>query len=213
LIENPIVAPAEECNMYPIGDDTIADITTLSSKQIRLSNEAANDYHCVYKSGLILTPPEVTAWTRSLRKLTSVRHRSNILRIAHGDVYSNSRLFKFGLIDNPSCRNCSAATEDINHKLISCPNSLKVWREIKRLKDRLGLEMEYPVTMEEVLGTRNGDKLSLALNAEVLTKIMSYGGKRFCPNTAASTIIKTIGTFEPLGAENKTILMNWVVQI
>ena len=93
--------------LYPMRDNRLVTISTLSSKALRL-NDAKPDEEmiCVYKIGMILDPGELRAWTRRTKRLTSTRHKNILLRVAHGDIFSNSRLHKFRLIDSPRCKNC-----------------------------------------------------------------------------------------------------------
>jgi hypothetical protein len=209
LIDNPINGAVDEGSMYPIRNRQIADLTKLTSREIRTCQADGDDPICIYKVGLILAPAEVLAWTNKLRKLTSVRHRSNILRIAHGEIYSNGRLHKFGLIDSPKCNNCQEPTESIVHKLIECDVAKKVWMAIKSLKDHLDFDMQHPVTVEEALGVLSCCKLSMAINAEALTRIIAQGGKVYNPESVVSMIIKSISTFEPLPIEVKNKIKEW----
>jgi len=127
-------------------------------------------------------------------------------------IHSNERLHKFGLIDSPRCNNCNEQIESINHKLIECPAAKLIWTKIKALKDSLLMEMELPVTMEGALGLDNKDKISLAINAEVLTKIISQGGKKYSSQQLAVSAIKTIAAFEPLSIDLRDKLKTWTAQ-
>ena len=58
-------------------------ISTLSSKSLRLNSlEQESNIICVYKQDLILNPGEVKCWTRRIKKLTRVRHKNIIMRVA-----------------------------------------------------------------------------------------------------------------------------------
>ena len=74
------------------------------------------------------------------------------------------------------------------------------------------MEMELPVTMEGALGLDNKDKISLAINAEVLTKIISQGGKKYSSQQLAVSAIKTIAAFEPLSIDLRDKLKTWTAQ-
>jgi hypothetical protein len=93
--------------------------------------------------------------------------------------------------------------------LIECDAAKKVWRAIKSLKDHLDLEMQYPVTMEEALGVLSCSKLSMAINAEALTRIIAQGGKIYNPDSVVTMLIKTISTFEPLPMEVMNKIKEW----
>jgi hypothetical protein len=209
IVRHNIVRNVMEEDMYPIGSK-IYDVTQLTSKSIRKANEEVENTICIYKAGLIMNPIEVSSWMSKVKRLTSVRHRSNILRVAHGEIYSNERLFRFGLIPTPDCNNCQEPVESISHKLIDCPAAKKVWKKIKELKSILNLEMVHPVTIEEALGCNIRDKTSLAINAETITRILGQGGKKYSPEILTTTIVKTISLFEPLNRETKVKLDNYI---
>jgi hypothetical protein len=212
LMRCPMVPPVNEGILYPVGHN-VTDMSKLTSKEFRLAN-CQPDPICIYKSGLILNPVEVHSWTKVVRKLTSVRHRCNILRVAHGDIYSNDRLHRFGMIDNPKCLNCPQARETIKHKLIECPTAKKVWRQIRDLKSILQIDMADSVTLEEILGVNITvkNKLSLAINAEIITRILAQGGKRYSPQLLVSSAIKTISLFEPIPPEIKKKCMRFITE-
>ena len=127
LLRNPVVAvgslKSEE--LYPLFKTrSIVKISTLTSKALRINNsESEMNVICLYKIGLILTPGEVKSWTKGIRKLTSSRHKNILLRIVHGDIFSNERLHRFGLVDSPTCKNCQELIEDRHHRILRCPKA------------------------------------------------------------------------------------------
>ena len=156
---------------------------------------------CLYKAGLALTPGEVLAWTKRIKKLTSTRHRNIILRVAHGDIFSNERLFRFGLANDPKCLNCPEPIETIKHRLIECPKAREAWTKLEELKNRAGLSTLTAITLENVLGAdENTSKLELALQAELIHKLTSRG-KIHSPLLLARTVANIIANAEPLALE------------
>ena len=158
LLANPVrlnaaVTPA---NVYPIKRRVISDLTKLSSKAFR---EARNDAEAhqisVYKLGPILNPGELKAWTRSLKKLTSTRHKNILLRAMHGDIFSNSRLFKFRLRDSPACLNCNEPMDTIQHRLIECPKARESWLKLNEAKLFLSLNPLLELSLENIIGAKD----------------------------------------------------------
>ena len=186
--------------MYPIEKDKIVvNVAGISSKMFRLNDQRREDMICLYKQGLVLTPGEVIHWTNRLKKLTSTRHKNIILRVAHGDIFSNERLCRFGLINDPKCQNCEESAESINHRLIDCPKATSAWNHLESLKLKLGLEPLVDLTMESILGAKgNAKKLELALNAELQHKLSATGNTQYCPKTMAYSVVKIIGNCENL---------------
>ena len=125
---------------------------------------------------LILAPGEVLAWTSRLKVLSSTRHRNIALRIAHGDIFSNSRLFRFGLKNSPDCLNCHEPNETIVHRLLECPKAWEAWLKLDAIKIKLKLTPLINHTLENIMGagTRRS-KLELALQLELMLRLSTKG--------------------------------------
>ena len=197
-----------QSSLLPVKIGHLGDLRKLSIKAIRESRLNASDQTiCIYKIGLILTPGEVLNWTSKIKKLTSVRHRSTLLRIAHGEVYSNSRLFKFGLVQSAACNNCNSVQETIAHKILDCPTAKIAWDKLNEAKLVIGLK-QVSISIDQVMGATEEvtGKLSLALNAELMQQIISQGGKVYDPKLIVKRAIRTIIINEPLGQSTRTEL-------
>ena len=187
--------------IYPLRKlRTVVKISQLSSKALRTNRyEDETNVICVYKQDLILDPGEVKSWTGSIRRLTSTRHKNILLRIAHGDIYSNDRLFRFGLLDNPKCKNCPALVENRIHRLVECPKANVAWTKLNEAKSRLGLNPLSDLSIENLLGAKDRQtKLELALGAELLHRLSAFGDKDYCPNLMVKMVLTTIGHCENL---------------
>ena len=203
--------PAETSELYPIGIGTVVPISTLSSKNIREGlTDLVDDTICVYKSGMILTPGEVLAWTKNVKKLTSTRHRCTLLRIAHGDIYTNARLFRFGLIDNPKCSNCDEASESLTHRFLECRAAVEAWQTLERHIRQMLIPSIGSMSLEELLGSEIQNnyqhKLAYTLRTELATRLMTRGGKVYCPTAIAKASIRTVLMVEKLNDEQYRLL-------
>ena len=121
-----------------------------------------------------MNPGEVKSWTGRLKKLTSTRHINILLRVAHGDIFSNARLARFGLRQEAGCSNCQEPNESIVHKIKQCPNARASWLEFEKAKREIGLSNLTDLSIENLI--RAKDKLSkveLALQAELIHKLTS----------------------------------------
>ena len=153
---------------------------------------------CLYKTGAILDPGEVLNWTNKTRRLTSTRHKNILLRVAHGDVFSNERLFRFGLRATPNCSNCPELIETTLHRIKDCPKAVLAWNKLEDLKTRLGLTRMSDLSIENLLGAKdNLAKIELALNAELLVKLTTRS-ETYCPNQLVRSAVKLIGYSERL---------------
>ena len=142
-------------------------LNSCTSKEIReafFPNELITDY----KIGLRLSKNEALNWCTRITKLTSTRHKNIILRVAHGDIYTNDKLFRFGLKDSNLCPRCDQV-DTLQHKMYECPYTNEIW---KRISSITGENTPEPAKM--VLGaTMNTNVTFLTLKAEVLLRIMA----------------------------------------
>ena len=199
-------------DLIPTKGLAMVNVSSLSSKAIRL-NQSAEQRIEIYKLCPTVDPIEVLAWTKRTKSLTSTRHKNILLRIIHGDVFSNSRLFRFGLLNDPKCINCPEPIESIAHRLKDCPKAEESWRLLGEAKLRLNLSPLTDGSIESLLGIKdNLDKLELALNAELLLKL-STRSEVYCPKALVKSVLKFISYAEKLGTEMKTkfdnLLRDW----
>ena len=195
---------------YPDKNSNLKRLNKMSSKELRQSrsNEEDNMIN-VFKLGLVLDPGELLSWTGKMRKLTSTRHKNILLRVAHGDIFSNSRLFKFRLRDSPRCKNCDELVESVQHRLLECPKARETWIKLNEARNLLQLESPATLTLENLVGA--GDrlpKLSLALQAEVLLKL-SIKSDGYCPQQIVKSAIMVVLNSERLDNEKRELFNNW----
>ena len=209
LISHPVNAinvqrQIPDNDLFPLKQKSMVKLSMLSSKQLRLNNvELEDSLICIYKIGMILDPGEVLSWTRRLKKLTSTRHRNIILRVAHGDIFSNERLARFGLRQDPNCPNCNAQIESVEHKIIECPGAVEAWLELERIKVILGLNNLSVLSMENILGAKDRlNPLELTLQAELVHKLTAINVK-YCPKVLVKKVIKYISYSERLTTEQR----------
>jgi hypothetical protein len=147
------------------------NMVKLTSKEIREAL-APVEPTCIFKFGAICSPSQSLTWGHNLSKVSSVRHKSCLLRIAHGDVYTKDKLYRFGLIDNPNCTRCGQP-EDLQHKFITCLYVDLIWKETFALISRLSNIDLTEDRRNLVLGIVKGVcPLTLSIQAEVLQRIL-----------------------------------------
>ena len=152
----------------------LLSLPSLSSKIIRLGI-AEPEPICLYKSGLILSPVETLNWASKVAKLTSVRHRNTLLRIAHKELYTKEKLFRYGLIDSPTCPRCDQI-EDFEHRLFRCDYVSRIWNETLRLSSKLntGGQPHNGDTLVRILGANIESSIAtLTLHSEIILRILS----------------------------------------
>ena len=200
-------------DIFPI-NGRITNVSAISSKQFRLDLiDRELEIICVYKLGPILTPGEVLSWTRTTRKLTSTRHKNILLRLVHGDIFSNGRLARFGLRPNPGCANCQEPNETIQHKIRECGNATAAWEELERVKRDLSLTNLSDLSLENLIGAKDRiGKIELALQAELIHRLTSRN-EAYHPKELVKTVVKFVSYSERLDIELKAkfdeVLRRW----
>ena len=111
------------------------DIMKCSSKEIRTSRAPLEPIR-EFKIGINLTRAEATNWGFKLTKLTSIKHRNILLKVAHGEVYTKEKLHRYNLIDSDSCPRCGE-TETLKHKFIECDYVKRIWQHAATLTSNL----------------------------------------------------------------------------
>ena len=147
-------------------------LSKLSSKDIR-QHRSSRQPICSYKLGAVAGASVALTWGANLSKVTSVKHKNALLRVAHGDVYTNLKLFKFRLKDTPRCARCGNI-ETLNHKVLTCTYVAQIWRHTFSLTDSIRVAtLPNDQLQNKVLGIVTGtNPLLLTIHAEVLSRIL-----------------------------------------
>ena len=160
--------PVEDLIIY--GDKTYL-LSKLSSKEIRTKRNQP-DPICLFKLGAVASPSEAETWGMNLAKVNNVRHRNVVLKVAHGDVYTNLKLFRFRLKDTPRCSRCGMI-ENLKHKIMLCSYVREIWRHTFRLTDTLRVSIDQNEELpNKVLGLVTGTNPTLiTIHAEILNRV------------------------------------------
>ena len=145
-------------------------LSSLTSKEIRISR-CNNMPICDFKIGLVLTQCESLSYFSKIRKLSSTKHKDTILRILHKEVYTKSKLHRYGLADSPKCPRCDEI-EDLTHKVVLCAYAERIWKQVISITNPL---RTTPATTNigTVVGADIGSNLvTLTINAEVCQRIL-----------------------------------------
>jgi len=119
-----------------------------------------------FKIGLNLNPNQSLSWLYKLNKLSSVQHKNVLLRIAHGEVYTQERLARFGLADDVSCPRCDRA-EDLEHKFLGCQYVSMMWEKLGR-----AFNLDPNLNQIEVIMGVHCEAELLCVHAEILKRIL-----------------------------------------
>jgi hypothetical protein len=159
---------AEEDNLKLFIKDIPKSLTDVTSKEIRLSR-TDSDPICIFKCGVILNPNESINYFFNVSRLKSVKHKNLILKILHGDIYTNEKLFKYGMVDSPLCPRCNEV-ETLEHKFATCQYVNRIWLNIfSRTRHTPRLEID---PLQDILNASNDlDPLKLLIHSEILNRI------------------------------------------
>ena len=115
---------------------------------------------CMTKSGLIMTPNEAKSLYLKIKKIKCIWNRNSLLRLIHGDIWYNSKLFITGLLDSNTCSRCDMEGS-LMHTIFECESIKTLWYEIKGL---------FYLTGEnyEIFSQPNLNHLLLALIAQLI---------------------------------------------
>ena len=161
-------------DLYPNGLE-LRELGGLSSKMIRTYRDRT-DPCCLFKCGLVMSPNETLNYMDKVRRLTSVRHRNIILRCLHGDIYTNERMARFGMREDPVCNFCDQI-DTLDHRLTPCQRTLDLINAVEvRTRSLRTISSEIinwePIT--KVMAAYNDvDQVTLSIHAEILMIIVS----------------------------------------
>ena len=183
-------------------------LENLTSKEIRTIRNK-QDPVCLFKLGTALTPNETITWGTRLKKLTSTRHKNNLLKAAHGEVYTREKLFRFKLIEDPKCLNCDQV-ETLAHKIYECPYAERIWKETFKITNSLKIDPnEAGEITQKILGaTKGSTETLLVIHAEVLTRIMTLKSNNsylIHPKLLVKTALRYITSKEQNGAVKESL--------
>ena len=151
--------------------DRFKELASCTSKEIRESRMSP-DPICEYKLGVNLSLAEATNWGFKLSKLTSIKHRNTLLRVAHGEFYTKDKLFRYNLIANNSCPRCGEV-ETLIHKFVECEYIARIWQCAQRTSGYpTASNLPQRESHKSIIGSSvESTMTNLTLNAEILLRI------------------------------------------
>ena len=104
---------------------------------------------------------------RLIAKLTNSKLQTVLLRALNGDVYSKSRMLKFGMTDSDECERCGEK-ETIPHLLLECNYVNSLWTICSKLTS-------IPTNnLNAVLGYHDyHDKTTITIHCEIIRRLLA----------------------------------------
>ena len=104
---------------------------------------------------------------RYIAKLTNSKLQTILLRAINGDIYSKSRMLKFGMTDSDACERCGQR-ETISHLLLECNYVNSLWTLCSKLTS-------VPTNnLNAVLGYHDyHDKTTITIHCEIIRRLLA----------------------------------------
>jgi len=146
-----------------------------------------------------------------LRKaLHTPRDRFFKYRILQGDIFCNSRMYKFHMSDTPNCPTCTNTIESIKHVLWSCPRAERIW-EFVRTQTSAYIGNDYLSYNTIVLGNPNPNLAMETIITLVTRSILSINREDFIVNDVINEKINNLFYYEKkcFGVNSKKMRARW----
>lgn len=168
----------------------------LSTKQIRNCIKV-DEPICLFKSGIAVNVTESLNIFEKLNKLTSSRHKSLYLRFIHGDIYTNEKLFRFGMRESPNCNHCEGV-DTLDHRLLNCEYWNELVRNITGITARLtSSDITNNEPIQLALGAYTSTSITaLTIHAELLAMIYQYNSPIVSVARSTHSLLRNLYTKE-----------------
>ena len=169
-------------------DYKLKEVTKLTTKSIR--QLISQKYTVAAK---LITDPDPVILTHlgiQIKKLTNIKLKGILLRALHGDIYSGTRLKKFGMTDTDECPRC-LSPETIAHQLLECSYTKKIWDITSKITS-------IPITsLNDVLGHNPlHDKTTLTIHAEIIRLLLAIERPTLDQLKMVKSVTKRLGSVE-----------------
>ena len=109
----------------------------------------------------------ITSLLPKVNKLRCVKAKTLALRLLHGDIYTGTRLLKFGLTESDECIRCNRS-ESLEHLIKDCWYSSIIWSKIRVLYKRTDCRRHtYEGDLAFVIGAKLS-KPKIKLHLEII---------------------------------------------
>ena len=162
--------------------------TEVSSKDLRAS--MLRKPIITYKSLKNPTQEKIKSLGIKLSRITNVRLKSILLRSIHGDIYSKTRLKKFGMIECDKCPRCNEP-ETVEHLLLRCSYCTTLWALVSSIT---GIPIQE---MDELLGLDDThDTVTLTIHTELIRKLLAIERPICNPTKLLKTTLENLALLE-----------------
>ena len=169
-------------------DYKLKEVTKLTTKSIR---QIISPKYTVTAKLIINPEPDILAHLGlQIKKLTNIKLKGILLRAIHGDIYSGTRLKKFGMSETDACPRC-LSPETIAHQLLECSYTKKIWEITSKITS-------IPInSINDILGHNPlHDKTTLTIHAEIIRLLMAIDRPTLDQLKMIKSVTKRLGLVE-----------------
>jgi len=167
-----------------------------NNKHILLHSCSSKLLQLLLKTALNKVEPiqgNTTKWN-GIWKVGNPTLRSILYKVAHKDVFCNSRRYRCNLVDNDRCIICNER-EDIEHQLISCPNARRLWITVKKVFNIQIQTLDHLLSMDR-------PKTELLIVAVILKALIQIDRSKDVTSSSVMSRIKSFLVIEDLVKKN-----------
>ena len=168
-------ARVERAVATPIRDINLADkiyvnkkfvsLPKLGSKEIRMRHKLSPITEFKFDDLSLRVNESLSLFLR-ISKLSSTVHKSLLLRLIHGEIYTKERLHRFGMIDSPLCPRCDEI-DTLKHKFYECEYAKRIWKQTLELE---GLSVSNDAA-RDILAIGSSGNSRLTLHSEIVLRL------------------------------------------
>ena len=114
-------------------------------------------------------------WNYTFRVTMELKIREFQYKVLNNIVFTNEKLFRFGLAQSPSCTFCQEESESLEHALFLCKFSFEFWKHVLSwLKDK-NIQIESIILTELIFG-----KFEIEEDLSLINHILLLGKYHLC---------------------------------
>jgi exonuclease III len=200
----------EECflsHTWQLVEPRLVSVKSLRTSLLR--SQVTRPYLNYNKFELNIVDRELNPYVISRNSLFAPRDRFYKYRILHGDIFCNSRMYKFKMVESPNCDNCPGTIETIKHVLWDCPRAAGAWYFLNA-ETREWLGQNY-ITYESVILGNPDVNAAMETIITWVTKLILTKNRDFISNEQIKAKFKTLFYYEKqlFGINSKKMRSRW----
>jgi hypothetical protein len=148
-----------------------------------------------------------------LNKLTGIQNKVTLLKVLHGDVYTNDRRLKFGLANSSICDKCGLQ-DNLEHRLLECGPYQTLVDYTLYLTNKLGKIPGLRTResrLDQLLGTHTDVDVTTLTIHSVIIKHVIYQKEWIPPRALVNSVITRLlrnETNESVKEDLRSLLQN-----